>query len=829
MGLAYVTAHDFFFFFRSLIDNPAPVERANSAILLVDQLEAFASLTEELEAVVRIFLDNGHYVVFASSVHPGRLPNLTAGLRALAETGQVIPMLPRPDTRMELLTRRARGDAEAEITRQREEIHELRTLLERIGKGRHPADSEATPDLRSQLEAERASNEDLNRKLGIAKAYCDSVQAELESVREALEKYQREFASSAESREALEAELATVRTQLHQSKAASTATAAENERAQLRLTELSSIIDELTRLRAQFEALCAEKKTWAEERSRLESEIARTAPFENELQSQRRELETAQNDAAGLRNEVQQLRTELSGLATVGSELSQLRSRLEGIEAERLAAVAAREEQRRHLDSKRSEIDALHAQVSSLSGQLEMSRDESRRARDEANELVRRAESLIAQIEANRITFAQAEAERQRQIEELEELAAQRGKQGVSPEDWESTRTRVTELEHALEEASRDRAAQKDALLQAQDNLEAALSRAEEETIAAQNLRAQSIAEQEQARAARERLESDHAELRVRYDQVESERDAFGTALQNAINERDSLEASSDQANAERAALRAAVDQIRTERDALNAAVAQLSEELQAVNHALGRKSEEQDALKVSHDEAVSRHEEQIRNSEALARDLESARSAFSQAESERQALAAALQEARHELERQSSAMDSLRHEAAAQVAGAHAQAGEVEGRLNRLRASFDNTGNTIKTASSDLTALRHQLLAATDALEQMASELASVSDQMVLEEAEFAPANRSGAPKTFADDESDGLAADFEAPGRGLAAKNYEPELLASLTEHAFISQRTSIPSQDDPALKPEEKRVPVFRPLPDLAALDEEPDVSI
>ena len=89
-AVAYVTARDFPAPVRTLISNPAPVARASQAVLLVDHLDRFTDRLEELEAVVRIFLDHDHAVVCASAVHPARLHNLPQGLRTILVGGQLL-------------------------------------------------------------------------------------------------------------------------------------------------------------------------------------------------------------------------------------------------------------------------------------------------------------------------------------------------------------------------------------------------------------------------------------------------------------------------------------------------------------------------------------------------------------------------------------------------------------------------------------------------------------------------------------------------------------------------------------------------------------------
>jgi chromosomal replication initiation ATPase DnaA len=117
-GLAYVTAIDFPDQVRHLIDDPSPVQRAQTAVLLVDQLDRFKDLIDELEAVVRIFLDHKHYVVLASKVHPGRLPHLSQGFRDLIDAGQVVQIVPRgAESQIETIRRQVRDETDAQLAK----------------------------------------------------------------------------------------------------------------------------------------------------------------------------------------------------------------------------------------------------------------------------------------------------------------------------------------------------------------------------------------------------------------------------------------------------------------------------------------------------------------------------------------------------------------------------------------------------------------------------------------------------------------------------------------------------------------------------------------
>ena len=75
---------------RNLLEDPREVCGTGRCVLLVDELERFGGHVEELESLVRLFMDNGHCILIASRAHPDRLPNLTDGLRVVLRGGKAI-------------------------------------------------------------------------------------------------------------------------------------------------------------------------------------------------------------------------------------------------------------------------------------------------------------------------------------------------------------------------------------------------------------------------------------------------------------------------------------------------------------------------------------------------------------------------------------------------------------------------------------------------------------------------------------------------------------------------------------------------------------------
>ena len=91
-ALGFVRAGAFPEEVRRLVQDPGPIERARSAIFLIDEAEEFIEHVDVLEDVVRLFLEYGHAVVVASKLSPEYLVNLTPGLREMLSGGLLVRM-----------------------------------------------------------------------------------------------------------------------------------------------------------------------------------------------------------------------------------------------------------------------------------------------------------------------------------------------------------------------------------------------------------------------------------------------------------------------------------------------------------------------------------------------------------------------------------------------------------------------------------------------------------------------------------------------------------------------------------------------------------------
>ena len=143
-GIAYVRGGDFPREVRDLVANPGPVRSAKSAILIVDDIDAFGEAVDVLERLVRLFLEHGHRVLFASSTPVAELTYLPASLRETLQSAHIVTIVPDAksvpgDSIIDKMEDRA-----AVIARQEERIAELEAAL-RSGNTTHDADSDEPP------------------------------------------------------------------------------------------------------------------------------------------------------------------------------------------------------------------------------------------------------------------------------------------------------------------------------------------------------------------------------------------------------------------------------------------------------------------------------------------------------------------------------------------------------------------------------------------------------------------------------------------------------------------------------------------------------------
>lgn len=328
-GLAYITARRFPREVRALAIDPSPVQRAPAAILLVDQLEGFREHLDELEAVVRSFLKQGHYVVLASRVHPARLKDLPEGLRALLDGGRVLQIRPaasrppRPSAAQGFPT-----GAEDLVRKQRDEISQLREQLHRAEETVAAAGKagDAVEALRREFDEQRDSAQ---RTVEAAATAEEQTSTQLDELCRELDEQREGVKRSAEETDRVGDEAGELRRQLE-----ARLRDAEDQEARLRLAE----------------------------KERGEAQGERDA-----LAVQLEEKARVQEEAAALRRDLAQMGSEKEQ-AEREAEVSVQRAEavLEEVEARRAAFAEAERHQRDQVRELEAMVDALCAETGRL-------------------------------------------------------------------------------------------------------------------------------------------------------------------------------------------------------------------------------------------------------------------------------------------------------------------------------------------------------------------------------------------------------------------------------------------------------------------------------
>lgn len=686
-GLAYVTALDFPDQVRHLIDDPTLVERAQSAVLLVDQLERFRDLIEELEAVVRIFLDNNHYVVLATKVHPGRLQHLPSAFRTVIETGQIVQIVPRAtESQIETIKRQLREESDALLARKQQEIEDLRALLSRVGKETSPEAPANVAALRAELDAERIARADTIRKLSDAREQIEGANEELVAARTEIERLRSTVREvEGDFRAAVESELAAARERAERSEREAEALRDELDRIgaeAARVQELERLADSLRDELDQARVEAAENLDTARElHEQLEQVQADAAKHYINADAANEQIEAARTDAAVARERVEALSGELEALQArfntlsaeyansqdalseardrdvqLESELIDVRAQAESLLAEREQArgeAAALREQLQRLEDELAAMQSVRAEAERLQSELETTQAEAGAARDEASrlreELERvmegaraweaRAEALVIERDDARIANAALADRGQRLLSQFEALRSHAAEQS------EQHRREIEDLEAVL-----------DSYLSTFDpeTLTRAKEQADQAVAQIESMRAEFELERSELEAARsadrERMQAQLDALLEKVGQAESAREQ--TALQQHRLEEQLAAAASD-----RDEFRRAAEDLGRARENVERLLDEARQEIDSLR----------DSLKQSNEQRLKAQSESARH--RAERDAERAR-----LESVEAALA--------ERER---AYEALKQSAAQEVASAKARASELEGKVARL------------------------------------------------------------------------------------------------------------------------------------------------
>lgn len=547
-GLAYVTAYDFPDQVRALIDDPSPVQRAQTAILLVDQLEAVREWIEEMEGVIRIFLDNRHSVVIASSVHHGRLHNLPKSFKELLDSGSIVQIVPQSsESQLDLIKRQVRTESDSLLAMKQQEVDQLRSILHRTGRGCEVPESYEESNIR--FEAERTAKEELARKLAETEQHLAAARDE----------------SAAQS------------TQIEQLRAQLEHAHAETRR--IRDDSASELDAARSRMALELEAVTAAHRQELQTTLREAKEAIETA---HDLQ---RQLDEARSDAKNHWQVARDLQQQLGALQDESRELSNRAARLDAqsAEAQKMADASAAEvfrlttaleEATKELAAFREERATLADEFAALRAQLEEASRDREAATRERDQLVVRAATLLEQVEERRAHIAQAEQEHHQRIGEMEKLLEQLTASAVDPVDMDRLESELTETKSALdamtsardaataeceqaraeagtlrqelETARADLEAKRNELREGSEELERVRAEVQRLCSEAGRTHAEFVRFREEAANERTLLDEDKQRLAARLQDVESERDDLRARLQVTERHYDECQAERD-------------------------------------------------------------------------------------------------------------------------------------------------------------------------------------------------------------------------------------------------------------------------------------------
>ncbi len=399
IGLGLVLADEFPNQVRDLVRNPAPIQTGDPAILLVDELDSFYENATDLEAVVELFLEQGHPVVLASRIPPEGLDTFTPSFHQLVSRGRKVHV--EPDavaTDLDWPGESAGGMAEgleAELALLRAERDSLETKL--AEKARQVADSAGL-----QEELERARAEAVRFKAELA----DTSKMEALAVR-----HEKKL-------DALNGELLAARDALD-------AACHERDELEVRLAERAGTEVVSPEIRQRIEEAETSAEVALAEKARLEDLLHAKGQVEEELAQARVERDAASQAAVELTVRLEDAIQRL--LALMDTAMARTLVSAEGLEDfvarfRSLQTPPAGSE----VDHQQAELTESRRVADALQGQLEQDR---RRFEEE--------------VEALR-----SEGEHTEQL--LEEARAEQGRQGVL---LDGARGRLRAVEFELEKS----------------------------------------------------------------------------------------------------------------------------------------------------------------------------------------------------------------------------------------------------------------------------------------------------------------------------------------------------------------------------------------
>lgn len=420
-SLALVMAREFPDKVRDLAKDPAPI-RNKPAIFLVDELERFGHTGQDLEAVVKIFLEYGHQVVIASNVHPDRLPNLSREFKNILRDGRTAEIGPRPAPGA-----LAPGET-VEDPKKQKEADLLRAALKQVKQEGDAARQEAAA-LRAQLDEIQKERDALEAKLaekaGLA-AELGQTRERLASVRAEHSGLQEETASLREQAAVHEAELiAAHAARLALCEADLQSAVAARDALEQQLSETLPLAERVPELEGRLKTAEEESATAFASLARLQGQVGALKIAAEQVEPLQTERDQALERLAEFQERVEALCHHVTARGDVwAASYKTIRERLAGLVESMLNGAGGADGQTMAtaLESAREELETLREQWrldrESLDNELSQTMNDT----DVADELYQEAQAERGRLQVA-LDAAQA---RLRAVEtELEELRRQ--------------------------------------------------------------------------------------------------------------------------------------------------------------------------------------------------------------------------------------------------------------------------------------------------------------------------------------------------------------------------------------------------------------------
>ncbi len=389
-GIACISPDSFPDDIRKLVDDPRPVDLAQKAVLLVDDLDRFDTDIRLLGKIVRLFVENDHSIVFTSRLHPDRLDALPQELRGLLETARIIE-IGAGDTqrKIALIEQRISQDSEDIVTSQSREIDDLKARLNRAYPSPESVESEG-----GDVQLLRECVEELTTDLSKSRERLTKLDEEIENLKAenallSKTSHKREVFFGGTSEDADDAYVEDDDSPRQELDVARADAKKAREEAQGMLRRAEELAGQMQENRNEFVKAQEEQAQQLSEIERLENVFARAdgGCAGGEAEDGAGEVETASHGDSGV-EESEERKAELFALREERDALQQEREQLEEsivrTHSERDTMKSLLERVRNELDETRRDLEGVK-QEGAERAQTELARVEAlRRSLDES-------------------------------------------------------------------------------------------------------------------------------------------------------------------------------------------------------------------------------------------------------------------------------------------------------------------------------------------------------------------------------------------------------------------------------------------------------------